>query len=464
MYSVGIKVIAGFLLLVASAKSSVDIHNNNSSSISEEQERQIDYLVNAFNSVLKQYSSNSGDGAETLRSSLVSLFDDPTAALHYNDISQFFSDDVLTSENQLWMSYVQDIDEKFHFGLNVDIIAKKPYCIDGNLAVVSIEKKMEYNGKSRNVKEVILITLPQNEKNGEGYRISEILSAQNYKGENDNLCSAKIEIDNETVELYTKRNQADNLFFETKDYLNAKLLYEFILNKSTNDVYIKKQIDLCTTYINQADYENKADKYFRTGEFEKAQFWYEKLIAEYKEKIDITLPVERIRKCKEEIINTAYSQFIRKADEALASNNYSSARYYYEQALRTKISDNYAKSKLEESKEKDDSYARQEISRAVRLLEVSPSNYGEYFRILMKYEGYGKNKRLTTKQYYNMVMLLDNQNKDVKRVMKFDQRDCKDFCRIYCKKLNDALYRETNWQWREESERLLLNINKRNQK
>lgn len=462
MYSLGAKVIAGFFLLITSFTNR--INNIDSFSLTEEQERQIDILINAFNSALKHYSSNDGDGAENLRSSLVSLVDDPTSSLHYNDISQFLSDEGLGSENQLWMSYLQDIDEKLHFGLNVEITAKKPYCIDGDLAVVCLEKRIEYKGKNRNIKEVVLITLPQNEKNGEGYRIFEILSAQNYKGENDNLCSKTIEIDNEDVELYTKRKKGDNLFFENRDYLNAKVMYEFILSKSSDDGYLKKQIDLCTTYINQSDYQNKADGYFKEGAFEKAQFWYEKLIAEYKESIDITIPSDRIRKCKEEIINAAYSQFIGKADAAFATNSYSNARYYYEQALRIKASDNYAKSRLEESKVRDNNFARQEIARAVRLLEASPSNYGEYFRILMKYEGYGNYKRLTTRQYYNMVMLLDNQNKDVKRVMKFDQKDCKDYCRIYCKKLNDALFYETNSQWREESQRLLLTINKRNQK
>jgi len=431
-------------------------------SLSEKQKKQVQIVTEAYTKALEQYSNYEGIASQDLRTKLLDLYDDPNN-IHVNDLIFLSNSDDLISENVSWLDYLRNIDEQFHFGITIDFNINYTDCIDEKVAIVSIDKRItDKKGRANTKSEIIEVTLPSDEDNSSGYKIHEVLAADNYKAES-NSCSNEIHLSNDDIELYDKKKAADNYYFELKQYLNAKNLYDYILNKNRNDVYARRQSELCKEILNKTDYQKKADGFFEGREFIKALYWYERLQKEYPDQITNNLIKEKIEQSKIGIIDAEYSKFINKADAAFVEHDFINARYNYNQALKSKPRDNYAAQRLEESKINDDEFARREINR-ISALATNQKYWGDYFRILSKYEGSIYYKRLNTQHYINMVKLLATYNKHVKREMNFTRKDFNSYLKIYSKKLNDALTWATNPDWIEQGNRLLKSVIKpRNQ-
>ncbi|HVS93593.1 MAG TPA: hypothetical protein VHE59_16255 [Mucilaginibacter sp.] len=335
--------------------------------------------------------------------------------------------------------------------------------MDASEGLVKVDKKISFGGVTKTFSEILLINLPQNENDGAQYKIAEVLSVANYKAEN-NSCGASLIINEDDIDLYEKKKAADAYFFEQKNYLAAENLYEYILAKDPRNLTVQKQILLCKQNLTRSDYFNRANNFYDRKEFLNAQYWYKKLLTEYPDDPEKQTINNKIEAARLGQIELNYENARTRADVALAADNFNDARYYYEQALLVKPGDRYAALKLEDAKIQDDRFAEQQINRAVMLAEQSSKYYGEYFRVLMKYEGYGNHTRLNDKQYYNMVLLLNSYDSRVMKAMNFTRRDCRLYCKIYCKKLNDRYYSVQDFNLKEDIRNLLDNvINQRNQ-
>ncbi len=433
--------------------------------LTKEQKRQLSTCAESYFSALELYSNGQDPNQRSKMMSLV--FEDAFfRSNHFNDLNPFLSIGELKAYDRPNTSigdYLDIIQKKFDLKVTVEFSKKNTIdCIDGQVGVINFDKKVTYKGITITFSEVILISLPPNENDGAGYKISEVLSAEDYKGEN-NTCSNYIDVSQDKSELNEKSKVA-YISFENGDFLNAKNVYEYILSKNPNDSYSKNKIDICRKSLTRIDYFNKANSLFIQKDFETAQYWYQKLLTEYPDDIAIKNIQNRILASKQGRIDENYRSAISKADENFSKSDFNNARFYYDQALQVKNGDSYASSKLEEAKVKDDRYADGEIKRVVQLASQSNKYWGEYFKVLMKYEGYGNHTRLKTKYYYNMVLLLNSYDKSTMDEMNFSRKDCRSYCKIYCKKLNDLYFRETDPNMKDEIRHLLDNvINNNNQ-
>lgn len=436
--------------------------------ISEKQKENAELAFNKYASALTEFSHGKNIGAQELsryKKDIQDVVDEDhySHTTHYYDLNLLQNREDITSDEDMmdWWAYLAQINNEFKLELEIEFTNVETICIDKSDIIIQFNKKLIYKGKSATISEVAVINLPSDEKNSPEYKIKYIQSARSYKIESEK-CGSLIRVSNEDVEVTKKIKDANDYFFEKKEYLNAKNLYDYINTKNPDNNYIKKQIELCKGYITQSDYSDKALNSFNNSEFEKAQYWYEKLLKEFVSQLDTNDIRKRIAECKSKYIDQQYNQSVKIADLAVVNHDYNEARNNYERALMIKPGDKYARSKLEESKEVDDVYARKQIEMAIDKYYKN-GNYGQYFNILRKYEGYGNHKRLSAKQYYFIVMFLALQKEDFKIQSGLDGRTCRQYCRIYCKNLKDALYREPYFEFSLEAERLLLRINKKNQ-
>lgn len=437
---------------------------NPSSDITEKQRENTLTTFNAYAAALRQFSSGSASNLKRAELDILE-FAEPNyvdGQTHFSDINLFQNKDDIYGDDDLvpWQIYLNSIRNDFKNQLEVDFDNVNVSCIQNDNIIVQFDKKMKYLGDTKTISEVALISLPADENYSPGYKIKFIYTARYYKNI-ANTCKDVIKVSEQDLEVEQKMRDANELF-ANKDYLRAKFLYEYIDNKNPGNNYVRKQIDECNQFLNQSDYISKAEGYYNKRDFLKAQFWYEKLLTEYKNELLADTIKPRIVDCKQKYIDQQYSENIKLAEAALQQNYFEDARLNFSKALVFKPGDTYTLERLEKAKEMDDNYANKQISIAINQYYAS-GNYGQYFNTLRKYEGYGNRKRLTTRQYYYMVMLLDLQKSDFKKQAGLTSSECRQYCRIYSKKLKDALYYETDYDLRTEAERLLSKLNNRNQ-
>jgi tetratricopeptide (TPR) repeat protein len=441
---------------------------SNTSNLTNEQKRQIDVCIDAFINNSKLYCNDLNSDKINLRTNFNQFIPEPETTPHVKDID-LLADNYDESNDdgkltQPFSEYLRAIASKYDFKVNVEFSNKKILeCVDKDKGIISLDKTITYNGSSKTFNEIMLINLPRNENDGAGYTISEIMTSEIYKISNTE-CSDLITVSKDKTELLIKRKEAERYFFELNDYLTAQHLFESILKIDPSDRYSQNKVIFCREKLTRVNYLTKANFYFDKKAYEIAINWYKRLLLEYPMDNDRQKIQTKIYIAQQAIIDLKYQDYLQKAEESFEQHNFNNSRYYYEQALNLKPNDRKATGGLERAKVEDDNYASTEINRVIQLANQGSRYFGEYFKILMKYEGYGNHIRLHSKQYYNMVLLLNNYDSHVMSEMHFSRKDCRSYCRIYCKKLNDLYYNESDANMKEGIRHLLTNvINSRNQ-
>lgn len=435
--------------------------------ITEKQKENALITFNAYREALKQFSNGNSLKSSDIRKLEYKLLDIADSnysdgQTHFYDVNLFQNRDDIYGDEDLapWQIYLDIIKNDFNNELEVDFENVNVACIENGNISVQFDKKLQYKGKTEKISEIAIISLPNEENNSPGYKIKFIYSAPYYRNISS-TCKDQIKVTEQDAEIEQKTRDANN-FFLNKDYIRAKNLYEYINKKNSGNNYISKQVEQCNLYIKKSDYSNKAEEYYNNVDYKKAQYWYEKLLFEYPGDLSTDIIKNKITDCKQKYIEQQYTENIKLADAAFHKSDFDNARASYEKALIIKPGDSYSRQHLEKAKELDDNFARKQIDTAINIYYYN-GNYGQYFNILRKYEGYGNHKRLTAKQYYFIVMFLDLQKDAFKRQAGLDESACRQYCRIYCKNLKDALYREPYFEFSDDANRLLLKINKRNQ-
>lgn len=349
---------------------------------------------------------------------------------------------------------------QYEIPMTIEILNNEAF-VNNEECAVYIRKTLGSSGKNRVIDEVVVVELPQDRNNSRGYKILRVETARVFKA---NTPLANLPVSNEEINCLAIKSRARE-FYDKQEFDKAKPLFESLLQKDKLDFkYLKAKFDECNSILTIKELQTKSEMLFNSGDYGAAKVSFSQLMSKTKEPAELQRLKMRIKDCEVGELNTRFDKFVRDADANFQQQNYSSARVNYEHALRLKPADKYATQRLETAKSADNIYATQQIEQAVDLAWKSRRNWGRYMETLLKYEGYGTQIRLRTLQYYNIVMMMDEKNRRVRKTLKISKKDCFHYCRIYAKKLRDSLAYETDPTLKKKAEHLLNEIiNRKNQ-
>ena len=165
-------------------------------------------------------------------------------------------------------------------------------------------------------------------------------------------------------DLYLKNiKKADAAYAESK-WTVARFFYYEAQKYKPSEKYPQKQVDLCDKAIEaellakrEKQYQgfiSKADASLKTGEFTSAKFYYQQALKikggeDYPKKqlVEVEKAVQQKHASEEE---TQFRSFVKKADEAFDQKDISVARFYYRRALALKPGESYPKTQLDKLK------------------------------------------------------------------------------------------------------------------
>ncbi|MES2275224.1 MAG: hypothetical protein V4592_04325 [Bacteroidota bacterium] len=412
-------------------------------SLTPNQKNQIQVCVEQYKNDLIKLCHEKRDNNDKLKSHFLDLF----ASINQPHIRDYGDLDKGGALTESISTYLRKINQRYDQGMDVRFIKSeiidKVETIGGKFGVYSLEKSTTYKGDINLYQEIILVNLPDNEKDNNAYKISAVLSATDFKYNHNYSCAALINICPEDKERIQIQKEADTLYL--KDPSNPQPIdsYMYLAKRYPDDQYAKKKL---TEYKNtQAPdvFLMQAKRYLAQKEFAKAINWYTCHLelypndAEYKAVSDT---VNALRKTHTDLI---YNIDIQKAEDATAKKYFGNAHFYYNDALQFKPNDPTALKRLKDVIKKDDEYANKMIDTAVRLYNTDKTNNaGVYFKIL--YDNEGDGSRISTTQYLIMAGLLYNNPPSLRQVMGFKGNDLDDYKKKYYKKLKERAAIETN--------------------
>ncbi len=196
---------------------------------------------------------------------------------------------------------------------------------------------------------------------------------------------------NETIEVA-------NRFVQQNEYVQAKAKYEEALQYLPNEEYPKRQIERLNEILNRQEQERileenylasiqMADSLYSLNELQASKDNYQQAVElkpaesyprEQIQQIDLKLAELAREQARQEAIQTAYDEAIRKADQSLGENDYTMAKVSYNEALSLKPEETYPQEQLtriEEliAREKENAY-QQAIAKADGLFNQENYN------------------------------------------------------------------------------------------
>jgi len=147
-----------------------------------------------------------------------------------------------------------------------------------------------------------------------------------------------------------------DLKFKNADYAAAINIYNSALKMKPNSDYALAQMKLCYTKIKEMEEQKlikdktiQADKYFENKNFENAKTVYNEIL---KIKPENEYAKSQIELCDKNAIEAEYNKYVDAGDVEFKNKNYKDAVISYNQALTIKADDETAKNKLKQAKNK----------------------------------------------------------------------------------------------------------------
>jgi len=186
--------------------------------------------------------------------------------------------------------------------------------------------------------------------------------ADNYSIDKVDACDKMISggITSEKMQDYKNKLAKADAEMKAKNYSSARFYYRSASDILKWEPYPKEQLNeidrIVAEKLNESDQKlfsenvNKADDAFNRREYPVARFYYNKAI-EISQSDHVASRLKEI----ESIVNgseaiktdAAYTDFIKKADDAVKQKNYSIARFYYQKAIALKPGENYPKEEIQ---------------------------------------------------------------------------------------------------------------------
>ena len=440
-----------FLLILLSKSKDVS-----SQSLSDDEYEKVEKAVTDYTGLFELLSKCKGNNAVNLVPELLKQNDGRNLKNSiYNDLFADESDEGYRENIEIG-EYLTNLETRFQFNIdvvfsNMSVINCKTVNDNRFFALMTVDKELVFQGKTKKCSLLFFVNLKD-------YTITQITSPYLLIKEKKKCWEQVPEI-NITDEIRRLRTEADK-YFGQKDYLRAQNLYQVIINKVPEDLTVLKRADECTKLITLQNLLTEASEFYNEGKYESSLRIYTRVLNTQSnaDKADIEF---RIRLCKDKFNDQQYGYYIGKGDAYLRVTNFEEARKSYIKALEYRSNDNYALKKIEESKLNDKRFARNEISRAIKLAEASKKNFGEAFKIMCEFEGSGL---LTTQNYYFLTLLMSNRNENVKNYMNLNNKDCGYYLKNFSISLRVWADSEPNTEIREKALQLLDEVvNKRNQ-
>lgn len=432
----------------------------NAQSLTAEQTRQVKIVVDAYKQNLIAYSISHDKDYTVLFDRIKSYFIPNPGDAHVMDFGDL---DDGGAENVNLDTYLNKISEEYEGSIITTFTSGKILdCIlkgeNDQVAVYLLNKTMNYKSKIFVATNVILVTLPLKPKDGENYKIKSVQSAtffiNTYKTYS---CANMVEFRNSDREKTTILHEADTLLTNAKQPERALIKYIYLAERYPKDGYIRKQMDLCTSEIQDPNFlVKRGDSLLQTENFSQALYWYkwhQKLEIEKSDSTEVAAKIDSIvLKSK----NTLYADAKSKAQKAYDEKNWPEARFFTEQALGYKPNDAFALDLLKNIKNYDETEYTKEIANASRMYSKDDKkNAGEYYRVLKKHDTYHP---LTMIQYMQMCLILVTDRGFIKKGLKMTDDEIHADLKTYCKKLSDSLSTETNKRLLRTAEILLENV------
>ncbi len=422
--------------------------------------KQIIEQIKAFCSAIELYSNAGEKPFEPYYSEIYNYYNSKSNNPHIDDLA--FNDLLNDDANDSWSAYLGKINREYKNNIEtefskIELLDCYNIVDDRTFYYAKTQKSLKYNGKKISVEEAIGFWIePDNT-----VKIGEVVTVAycENKGIKCTFRATSNTTDDKKNQVTDLLNLANN-YFNQKNYLLAKKKYEKLKEIDKQNNFYNEQITKCDKFLNAELYENLGDSLYNVAKYEDAILAYY-TITKYNLASSSERVQQKLKNCDDKINELNYSNNINYGDYYLRLRMNKQAADYFKEALKYKKNDAVALAKLEECKRIDPNYARLEIKKAESLAATSRKNWGLAFKTFFTYESSGL---LTTENYYNMVMMLDERNRKVRKEMKFRFRDFQKYLNIYIVKLRKSAANESNYIMKQKVDDLLINvINKRYQ-